>query len=103
VLAGVGPYVMLFIKDFNNVAAWKGEVQKVLDHLRQTKRSIPFYIVTADATTAQAVFPGYTILKCDATVIKTAARVTPTFLVMDKDLVLSKHSYADVEPLLQLQ
>jgi uncharacterized membrane protein YphA (DoxX/SURF4 family) len=103
VLATPGPYVLLFVKEFNHLSTWQPQVQKVLNHLGQTKRGIPFFIVTADATTAQSVFPGYTILKCDATVIKTAARVTPTFLIMNKDLVLSKHSYANINPLLQLQ
>ncbi|MCE3282637.1 MAG: DoxX family protein [Chitinophagaceae bacterium] len=66
------------------------------------ERNIPFFIVTADPESARLKFgPGYTVLSCDATVIKTAARANPTYFVIQGGKVLGKESYARTEEILQ--
>jgi hypothetical protein len=59
------------------------------------EKQIPVMIVTADADKATQLFSNITILKCDATVIKTAARAVPTYFLMQKSTIIDKYSYAD--------
>jgi hypothetical protein len=58
-------------------------------------------VVTAEGDKAQSLFPTATIVKCDATVIKTAARVTPTYFFMQGATILDKISYAEQEKIMQ--
>jgi hypothetical protein len=58
--------------------------------------------VTADVTSAQAFQGKYPVLKCDGTVIKTAARANPTYFVMLGAKVLGKFSFARTEQMLEL-
>lgn len=86
-------YIMVFAKDFDHSDQWQ---KQFTENLRTAlKKSIPVYLVTADADKAASLFKNVMILKCDATVIKTAARVNPTYFFMNKDLVVDKLSYAD--------
>ena len=61
-------------------------------------QNIPLFIVTADAIHAP-VFKqkNIIVLSCDATVIKTAARVNPTYFVMKGADILAKYSYPNAE------
>jgi hypothetical protein len=86
-----GKYVMLFVKDFSTLEKWQKDFEKVKEIAKQ--KNIPLYLVTADAEKAAAIFTDVVILKCDATVIKTAARVNPSYLFMDGALILDKASY----------
>jgi len=90
-------YILVFVKDFTDASEWKNEkFTTVLDELRI--RNVDFLFVTADADGAKKWFNNWSrILKCDVTVIKTAARVTPTFFVMQGANVLGKYSYADAD------
>ncbi len=99
VLATPGKYLLLLVKDFDHTQAWLSGFDKVKEAAAQ--KNLPILVVTADADKAQSVLPGHTILKCDATVLKTAARVTPTYVMMQAATVLSKTSYVDAEKLLQ--
>ena len=92
-------YVMLLAKDFNTFPRWNNAGFKSLQKQLQQKQ-IPLFIVTADKQNAETLFgnkAGATVLLCDGTVIKTAARVNPTYFVMKGADIVSKFSYADLE------
>ncbi len=94
-------YVMLFVKDFSTLEKWNTEdFQQLVIKLRSNQ--VPLIIVTADKNKAQELFgsePSIDILLCDATVIKTAARVNPTYFLMKQANILGKYSYADLDEL----
>lgn len=93
-------YVLIFAKDFSTLNQWKnGNLSLFMDAAK--KNNVPIYLVTADLATAQELFSGFTILSCDATVIKTAARVNPTFLFMQGAVIQQKLSYAKETELLK--
>ncbi len=95
-------YVMLMLKDFSTVKDWSGAgFSALLDKLHQ--KNIPLFLVTADKNKAVELFgsnPNVTILTCDGTVIKTAARVNPTYFIMQQGNIKAKYSYADMEKVL---
>lgn len=84
VLAQQGHYVLLFAKDLSTYNDWSNPTfDSILQKCQQLK--IPFYLVTADIHKATTIFgktPNVQLLQCDGTVIKTAARVLPTFFMM---------------------
>jgi len=90
--------ILVMLKDFDTpLRLWKDDVIKMdsickLNHLS-------FYIVTALPEKASELFSAHniTILKADATVIKTAARVQPTYILLNKSTILGKHSFADLD------
>ena len=93
-----GKYVLLFVKEFLNNESLKKRIDfKILDSLENLH--IPVFVVTADAAHATGFEKknNITVLSCDATVIKTAARVNPTYFVMKAADILAKYSYADDE------
>lgn len=98
VFANTNPYVLVFAKDMNNAAEWSDK----LDVLRKkwAAKNITVAIVTADTEKAVALFPGTTIIRCDATVIKTAARVNPTFFLMEGAKITNKLSLAKADALI---
>lgn len=89
------PYVLLFVKDANTApASWTKHAIEVATACEE--KMIPFFVVTATADAAQQQLHNagnMHFLKCDVTVIKTAARVNPTYFVMKRAAVLAK--YAD--------
>jgi uncharacterized membrane protein YphA (DoxX/SURF4 family) len=90
--------VMLFAKDFENFSKWNNAGFKNLQAQLQQK-NIPLFIVTADRQNAETLFgnrKNITVLLCDGTVIKTAARVNPTYFVMKGADILDKFSYVDL-------
>lgn len=66
-------------------------------------KHIPLYFITGnydnvvDWTRKAGISDGVSILKCDATAIKTAARANPTLYLLKKGTILQKWSYADFE------
>ncbi|HEY2726812.1 MAG TPA: BT_3928 family protein [Parafilimonas sp.] len=91
-------YVMLFAKDFSTFDKWMNDdFKNYLTQLQQ--KNIRFYIVTADKQNAEKIVGSLPaeILLCDATVIKTAARVNPTYFVMHGADVIDKFSYVDLK------
>lgn len=92
-------YVILFAKDFNTYPKWNNaDFKSLQEELR--KRRVPFYIVTADKQNGETLFgndPEVKVLLCDGTVIKTAARVNPTYFLMKGADIISKFSYADLK------
>jgi len=91
------PYVMLFLKDANTAEKdWAKNVLEVSKACQQ--KQIPLFVVTATVDAAQKQLQNnnnINFLKCDATVIKTAARVNPTYLVMKQATVLGKFANDD--------
>jgi uncharacterized membrane protein YphA (DoxX/SURF4 family) len=97
ILSQQGKYILLFIQQLN--AGKKEHYDK--SFWQQLKTRAPFYIVTADPESVLQFTEGaFRILKCDGTVIKTAARANPTYFVMQGAKVLGKYSYADADKVL---
>jgi uncharacterized membrane protein YphA (DoxX/SURF4 family) len=93
-------YVLVFVKDFNSMEEWKQSFETVRQQCQQ--QQIPLIMATAATTKAVEYFnaaSGLSILTCDATAIKTAARVTPTYFVMQQANIKAKYSYADIAAL----
>jgi uncharacterized membrane protein YphA (DoxX/SURF4 family) len=88
-------FVMIMAKDFDDYAAWEGTVTKIIQNAAEHKIAIVF--VTADAKTADEKIQNVPILKCDATVMKTAARVTPTVFLMEGATIKGKYSYRSLK------
>lgn len=90
--------VMLFAKDFENFPAWNNaDFRKLQSQLQQ--KQIPLFIITADKQNGETLFGNkkdITVLLCDGTVIKTAARVNPTYFVMKGADIINKFSYLDL-------
>lgn len=99
VLQTKGQYLMVLVKDASNLNKWKSQVTASLNDYRLLKKTIPVIFVSAEGTKIQEAFPAYTVLNCDATVLKTAARVQPTLLLMEGASILKKLSYLDAEKL----
>ncbi len=91
--------VMLFAKDFENFPAWNNaDFRKLQSQLQQ--KQIPLFIITADKQNGETLFGNkkdITVLLCDGTVIKTAARVNPTYFVMKGADIINKFSYVDLD------
>ena len=94
IFAQTNPYILVLAKDFNEEKTWRPFFEKV-NQLALTKH-IPLILVTADAATAKTSFPLTTIVTCDATVLKTAARVTPTFYLLKEANIVGKNGYPDI-------
>jgi uncharacterized membrane protein YphA (DoxX/SURF4 family) len=84
-------YLMIMARDFEDYAEWESSVAKIIHQAANLK--IAIVLVTADAKTAEEKFQQIPILKCDATVLKTAARVTPTIFLMERANIKGKYSF----------
>lgn len=98
-----GYYVMLLIKDASqSEAGWNKNAVNVSNICLQ--KHIPFFIVTATTDAAQKQLPATEnihYLKCDATVIKTAGRVNPTYFIMKQANVVGKYANSDYEKVIR--
>jgi uncharacterized membrane protein YphA (DoxX/SURF4 family) len=92
-------YILVFAKDMNRVEEWRQAFENIVSTAQQKR--IPVYLVTADADNATRLLRDVPILKCDATVIKTAARAVPTYFFMQGATIIAKISYADSHRVLQ--
>lgn len=99
VLQTKGQYLLVLVKDASNLNEWKSSITSSLNDYRLLQKNIPIIFVSAEGTKIQSAFPTYTVLNCDATVLKTAARVQPTFMLMEGATILKKLSYLDAEKL----
>lgn len=88
VFANKEPYVLILAKDMSNAAKWKEKFNALKEKWRAANKSVA--IVTAEAEKAAQLFPGTAIIRCDATVIKTAARVNPTCFLMSGSRITNK-------------
>lgn len=98
VFANTDPYVLVFAKDMNNAANWLASFEAL--KTKWAAKHIKIAVVTADTEKAVQLFPGTTIIRCDATVIKTAARVTPTFFLMQGARVINKLALSRADALI---
>lgn len=103
ILQKPGSYVMLFTKDANQAEkGWSKNASQVANSCFHNK--IPFFIVTATIDAARNQMkdaPNIQYLKCDATVIKTAGRVNPTYFVMKQATIIGKYANADYEKVIK--
>ena len=93
ILKQEGEYYLLFAKDFNTEkATWYADFK-----LFYAKSVIPVYLITSDPVSAKKILAiaGLTILTCDATALKTAARVNPTLFLMKGSVVKNKKAFID--------
>src|SRR6266487_992239 len=98
-------YVMLFVNDFSNYREWHNkDFEELLNKLKA--KNLPLFIVTSDRNKALELFPQdaahgnnakVTILICDGIVIKTAARVNPTYFIMQLANIKGKYSYKNID------
>ncbi len=94
-LSQPNPYILVLAKDMERTDRWEGGFDQISKQAQE--KQIPVIIVTANADKAQTIFKNAVIVKCDATVLKTAARVTPTYFFMKGAKVLDKISYVDLD------
>jgi uncharacterized membrane protein YphA (DoxX/SURF4 family) len=101
-LTAKGYSIFLFVKEMPDLnPAWSKEFNLIITFCKLKK--IPVYFITADADNVSAYVEKNAlqntigILKCDATAIKTAARVNPTMYLIRNGVILNKWSYADFE------
>ena len=98
ILSQPGEYYLLFAKDFNTTKdKWYSDFKTFIADKKPT-----IYLITADVKTANGIFnlPGYSdlpIFSCDATAIKTAARVNPTLFLMKGPVIQNKWSFMDAK------
>ena len=98
ILSRPGYYVLLIAKDFSTEHNWNnislGGLKQIL-----TQKEIPLFIVTSDKQKGKeyvAANDNTTLLLCDATVLKTAARVNATYFVMHGADIKAKFSFEDL-------
>jgi len=88
-----GEYYLLFAKDFaDNETDWISDFE-----LFYAKSLVPVYFVTSDPKGAGELIKNKAvqILTCDATAIKTAARVNPTLFLMNGPVIKGKWAAKD--------
>lgn len=96
VLNQPGIYYIIFMKEVpDHSKKWQSEFAEVTNAL-----SAPVYIVTAERNNIKKYLAGLgiskTILNCDATAIKTAARTNPAIYKMKGPVVIGKWGAADI-------
>ncbi|MBX2935372.1 MAG: DoxX family protein [Ferruginibacter sp.] len=93
ILSQPGEYYLLFAKDFEGSdTGWIKSFE-----LFSAKSPIPVYMVTADAKKVIELLGNNSVpvFTCDATAIKTAARVNPTLFLMKGPVVKNKWAAKD--------
>lgn len=92
-------YVLFFLKDLtSSKKGWEDHITQIINICKQKR--YPFFVVSSVTDLAKAhleEIPGIdtahvNYLKCDATVIKTAARENPTYIIMKQGTVVAKHA-----------
>ena len=97
-------YVMVFVNDFTDKEEWLNKDFDSLNNVLASKR-LPLFVVTSRKDEAIKLLgnkKNVTILTCDGTVIKTAARVNPTYFVMQMANIKGKYSYVNVEDVIKM-
>ena len=91
------PYVLVFAKEMNGAESWKNEFQTIFNKLQA--QNIDVILVTPEAERAAAIFGNINIVTADATVIKTAARVIPTYFLMEHAIIKEKVAGPSIDKL----
>jgi hypothetical protein len=102
ILEQKGYKLFLFVKELPDPnPSWNKELNLIFTFAKS--KHIPVYFITSNAEQLQsfvdknALSNDATILKCDATAIKTAARVNPTMYLIKNGTIINKWSDADFE------
>jgi uncharacterized membrane protein YphA (DoxX/SURF4 family) len=103
VLQKPGYTLLVFAKEMpDSNPSWNKEFSVIFTGKKM--KNIPLYFITANAEQVEAYlgrtgFTVYdiTILKCDATAIKTAARANPTLYLLKHGTIINKWSAAEFE------
>ena len=90
-------YVLVFAKEMNGAESWKNEFQTIYKKLQA--QNIDVILVTPEAERATAIFGNINIVTSDATVIKTAARVIPTYFLMQNAVIKEKVAAPSIDKL----
>lgn len=97
-----GEYYLMFAKDFNPVTDdWYPAFTEFF-----SAGKYPVYLVTSNPQVARELFARtgngkLTILTCDVTAIKTAARVNPTLYLMKGPVIKAKRSWRDAKAIIK--
>jgi uncharacterized membrane protein YphA (DoxX/SURF4 family) len=91
------PYVLVFAKEMNGAESWKNEFQTIYKKLQA--QNIDVILVTPEAERAASLFGNINIVTADATVIKTAARVIPTYFLMQQAVIKEKVAAPTIDKL----
>jgi len=83
------PYVLVFAGKIENAIPWEDLLKKLHEKYKNV------YIVTADKEGSKNILAKESILIGDITMIKTAARVWPTVMIMNGATIMQKKSYID--------
>lgn len=83
------PYVLLFAGNIDSSKPWK----QLLTAVKNKHKLV--YLVTADKANATSLNLDIPILIGDMTMIKTAARVWPSVVIMNGSTIMEKQSYID--------
>ena len=97
IFANQKPYVLVFAKEMKGVEGWKNEFETIYKKLQA--QNIDVILVTPEGDRAAAVFGNIHIVISDATVIKTAARVTPTYFLMNGSRIVEKVAAPSIDKL----
>ncbi len=92
-------YVLVMVQDFDNWNKQANDFNEIDESCKA--QHIPLFIVTPNPEQALQLLQGATILRCDATVLKTAARVNSTYFVMEKAVIKMKASHASKNKILE--
>ncbi|HVM89112.1 MAG TPA: BT_3928 family protein [Puia sp.] len=102
VLEQKGYKLFLFIKELTEInPSWSKEFAAIYTFAKS--KHVPVYFITADAEQVQAFVEinklneNVAVLKCDATAIKTAARVTPTLYLIKNATIVEKWAGPDFD------
>ena len=83
------PYVLVFAGKIENAVPWEDLLRKLHEKYKNV------YIVSADKEGSKNILAKESILIGDITMIKTAARVWPTVMIMNGASIMQKKSYID--------
>ncbi len=98
-LFGIPKYILVLSNDYRG-EKWLKELIDIKNFC--DKNNMPIFYVTSQSEefTSKVTKAGITVLKCDATVIKTAARVNSTYYFMKNSTVFNKYGDRDENKLL---
>jgi uncharacterized membrane protein YphA (DoxX/SURF4 family) len=97
IFANQKPYVLVFAKEMKGAEGWKNSFETIYKKLQA--QNIEVILVTPEPASAAQLFGNINIIISDATVIKTAARVTPTYFLMNGSRIVEKVSAPCIDKL----
>jgi hypothetical protein len=99
-LSSQGNQLFLFLKDDYKEGAWRDYFNMIRQAAIQKGTSV-FLVTNISPEVVTPTFPGLTVLRCDATAIKTAARANPTLIEVSKGTIMKKWAFADFDKALK--